>query len=78
MAKIAIEDELICQVFTEAELLKVLPRKKKKALKKKISRGLIDIALAQAELYIYNKTHEDLITELHKVLDEFEKHNEKL
>jgi len=77
MAKIKIDMELLCQVFPEARTLGDLPRKKKKALKKKISRRLVDIALAEAELYIYNKTYGSLIEELQKVSSALEDLKEK-
>lgn len=64
---------LLCQLIPEAAKLYSLPRKKKKALKKKISRYLMDIALAEAELYIFNKTHGKLMEELTRASEEFKK-----
>lgn len=43
MSKIKIDMDLLCEAFPEAKMLEVLPRKKKKALKKKIARMLISL-----------------------------------
>jgi hypothetical protein len=77
MAKVKIEMDLLCKVFPDAIKLEVLPRKKKKALKKVISKYLVDIALAEAELYIFNKTHASLMEEMKKVSEEFKRLEEK-
>jgi hypothetical protein len=73
MSRITIDLEILFKIFPEAANLNSLPRKKKKALKKKIVRGLIDIALAEAELYVFNTSYSDLIEELKTASLEFEK-----
>jgi hypothetical protein len=73
MKRIRVEMSLLCQLFPDAIRLSSLPRKKKKALKKKISRSLMDIALAEAERYIFNKTHGKLMEEMARVSEEFKK-----
>jgi ribosomal protein L20 len=71
--RITIDFKILCEIFPEATNLNSLPRKKKKALKKKILRGLIDIALVEAELYVFNASYGDLIEELKTASLEFEK-----
>ena len=41
MKKVSIETELLFEVIPDARLISVLPRKKKKALKKRVARDLI-------------------------------------
>lgn len=43
MARIKVDFYKVCGAFPEAEQIRVLPRKKKKALKKKIGQMLIDL-----------------------------------
>ena len=43
MKKVSIETELLFKAIPEARLISVLPRKRKKALKKKVARQLIAI-----------------------------------
>jgi hypothetical protein len=45
MKTIRVDLEILSQILPESALIPILPRKKKKALKKKISRQLVDLAL---------------------------------
>ncbi len=68
----------LCEAYPEARKLEVLPRKKKKALKKKISKWLISAMTANAfeiflENSIFNETYSSLMAEIERVSDELNK-----
>lgn len=62
MAKIKIDFYKVCGAFPEAQQIRVLPRKKKKALKKKIGQMLIDL-LSYESHQIISQIMEDKIFE---------------
>ena len=77
MAKIKINltDKFI-EAFPEAEKIKILPRKKKKALKKKFSKMIICLLNEESNRIIKesleSKIFEDLNYSMEKVLNEIE------
>ena len=77
MAKIKINltDKFI-EAFPEADKIKVLPRKKKKALKKKFSKMIISLLNEESNRIIKesleNKIFENLTSNMEKILDEIE------
>jgi hypothetical protein len=77
MAKIKINltDKFI-EAFPEAEKIKILPRKKKKALKKKFSKMIICLLNEESNRIIKesleSKIFEDLNYSMEKVLNEME------
>jgi hypothetical protein len=78
MAKIRIDMDQLCAAYPEAKKLEVLPRKKKKALKKKISKWLISVMTANAfeiflENSVFNETYDSLKTEMERVSSELRK-----
>jgi hypothetical protein len=78
MAKIKIDMDKLCEAYPEARKLEVLPRKKKKALKKKISNWLISVMELHAyEIFlqnsIFSETYESLMKEIKKVSEELGK-----
>jgi hypothetical protein len=48
MKTLRVDLEILSQILPESALIPILPRKKKKALKKKISVQLVDLALEYA------------------------------
>jgi hypothetical protein len=78
MAKIKIDMDKLCEAYPEAEKLAVLPRKKKKALKKKIANWLMSAMETHAyEIFLQNsifqKTYESLMEEIKNVSEELNK-----
>ena len=78
MAKIRIDMDKLCEAYPEAEKLRTLPRKKKKALKKKISKWLISAMTSNAfEIFLENsifaETYASLMAETERVSDELNK-----
>ena len=78
MAKIKIDMDKLCEAYPEAEKLAVLPRKKKKALKKKIANWLMSAMETNAfEIFLQNsifqKTYESLMEEIKNVSEELNK-----
>lgn len=76
MAKIKIDFYKVCGAFPEAEQIRVLPRKKKKALKKKISKMIISLLNEESNRiikeYMENKIFQKLTSDMEKVLNEIE------
>lgn len=84
MGNIRIDFELLCEAFPEATKIPVLPRKKKKALKKKISKMIIALLSRESariireamENSIYDETL-SLMTTVSEQLDSIEKCDNK-
>jgi len=77
MAKIKINlTDKFFEAFPESENIKVLPRKKKKALKKKFSKIIISLLNEESNRIIKesleNKIFENLTSNMEKILDEIE------
>ena len=76
MAKIKIDFYKVCGAFPEAEQIRVLPRKKKKALKKKIGQMLIDLLSYESHQIIAQimeeKIFEETLENLEEVLENLE------
>jgi hypothetical protein len=77
MAKIRIDLDKLCEAYPEARKLEVLPRKKKKALKKKIARMLISLLTENAfqiflENSIYDETYGRLVYEMENTINKLE------
>lgn len=74
MAKIKVDLDKLIEAFPEAEGLKFLPRKKKKALKKKIAKMLIAAMTDYANLII----EETIFNEVSEKMDELMKEIDRL
>lgn len=70
--KIKIDTDLLLEVYPDAVKLKDLPRKKKKALKKKISKFLISLVV-EAELALFKETY---VKEVAKEFEKLKQENE--
>lgn len=73
MARLKVDFYKVCGAFPEAEQIRVLPRKKKKALKKKIGKMLIDLLdyeshQIMAQL-LEEKIFEDTLEKMEEALD---------
>lgn len=73
MARLKVDFYKLCGAFPEAEQIRVLPRKKKKALKKKIGKMLIDLLdyeshQIMAQL-LEEKIFEDTLEKMEEALD---------
>ena len=79
MAKIKVDIDLISMIFPEAKKLEYLPRKKKKALKKRISKRLTDFLSDEAHTIIEKVTRlrEEMTNEFAKVREELDKIEQK-
>ena len=63
MARIKVDFYKVCGAFPEAEQIRVLPRKKKKALKKKIGQMLIDLLDYESHEIFSNLLEEKIFEE---------------
>jgi hypothetical protein len=75
MAKIKIDLSLITEIFPEASKIPFLPRKRKKALKKKISKQLISLLETDAREIIerVNLLNEELIEDFSSLKSEIKR-----
>lgn len=70
MARIKVDFYKVCGAFPEAEQIRVLPRKKKKALKKKIGQMLIDLLSYESHQIMAQIMEEKIFEEtLEKIRD---------
>lgn len=79
MAKIRIGLDVVAAIFPEANRIPFLPRKKKKALKKKISKQLIAMMELEAKDLIerVNEMNSNLFRDFASVREEMERLSEK-
>jgi hypothetical protein len=70
MPRIKVDFYKVCGAFPEAEQIRVLPRKKKKALKKKIGQMLIDLLSYESHQIMAQIMEEKIFEEtLEKIRD---------
>ncbi len=72
MAKIKIDMDMLCEVYPEARKLEVLPRKKKKALKKKIEKMIVAAITSYADVIISNHAFHETIKEMEDIQNKLE------
>jgi hypothetical protein len=70
MARIKVDFYKVCGAFPEAEQIRVLPRKKKKALKKKIGQMLIDLLDYESHEIFSNLLEEKIFEEIFEKVEE--------
>jgi len=70
MARIKVDFYKVCEAFPEAEQIRVLPRKKKKALKKKIGQMLIDLLDYESHEIFSNLLEEKIFQEAFEKVEE--------
>jgi hypothetical protein len=70
MARIKVDFYKVCGAFPEAEQIRVLPRKKKKALKKKIGQMLIDLLDYESHEIFSNLLEEKIFEEAFEKVEE--------
>lgn len=73
MAKIKVDLDKLILAFPEAEGLKFLPRKKKKALKKKIEKMLIDLLNYESQQIMAQIMEDTLFNEVCEKMEELQK-----
>ena len=77
MARIKVDFYKVCGAFPEAEQIRVLPRKKKKALKKKIGQMLIDLLDYESHEIFSNLLEEKIFEETFEKVEEALRNLEK-
>jgi len=70
MARIKVDFYKVCGAFPEAEQIRVLPRKKKKALKKKFSKMIIDLLNYESREIFSNLLEEKIFEEAFEKVEE--------
>lgn len=63
MSRLKVDFYKVCGAFPEAEQIRVLPRKKKKALKKKIGQMLIDLLNYESHQIMAQLIEEEIFEE---------------
>lgn len=77
MARIKVDFYKVCGAFPEAEQIRVLPRKKKKALKKKIGQMLIDLLDYESHQIMSQLIEEKIFEETFEKVEEALRNLEK-
>lgn len=70
MPRIKVDFDKLCEAFPEAAQIRVLPRKKKKALKKKISRMLIDLLSYESHRIMAQFVEDQIFNDVFEKMDE--------